>query len=299
MACLSSTLMYGQTGVGKTGQVGSFAKWVMEKYGKKTRLYTSEADLGTIEHLLGDFIDHVNIKDRPNACETIALASQGFWPDASGKWVSTQDWSGIGAVAYEGCTEFANDILTELRIKGASGEIISAEKAPAQFVSGQLRIAGNNQTHYGIAQGRLKEAINSSQKLPVHILWTAREMRVQDQETRQFVYGPLLAGKAATQDAPAWFGNCIHLDMIKTGTTKDKGGVVKDVVERRAYFFNHYDKETEVPYLAKLRVPPEFSHEVPEYLTLDSDLETMVKLFNQIEDLRAKARDKALAKVKG
>lgn len=300
MACLSSTLMYGPTGVGKTGQVGSFAKWVKLRFGKKTRLYTAESDLGTIEHLIGEFIDVVNVKDRPNTCETITLASQGYWPDSSGKWVPTTNWSDIGAVAYEGCTEFANDILTELRIKGAAGEIISAEKAPAQFISGQLRIAGNNQTHYGIAQGRLKEAINSSQKLPVHILWTAREMRVQDQETRQFVYGPLLAGKAATQDAPAWFGNCIHLDMMKTGTLTDqKTKEVKDVVERRAYFFNHYDKETEVPYLAKLRVPPEFAHEVPQYLVLDSGLDSMVKLFDMIETLRAKAKEKALAQVKG
>lgn len=296
MACHSSTLIYGPTGVGKTGQAGSFAKWVKGKYGKKTRLYTSESDLGTIEHLLGDFIEVTNIKDRPNACETITLASQGYWPaEPGGKWLPPTPtlWNDVGAIIYEGCTEFANDILTELRVKGASGEIISAEKAPAQFVSGQLRIAGNNQTHYGIAQGRLKEAINSSQKLPCHILWTAREMRVQDQETRQFVYGPLLAGKAATQDAPAWFGNCIHLDMCRTGTIKEKDGTLKDTIERRAYFFNHYDKETEVPYLAKLRVPPEFAHEVPPYMLLDSNLETMIKLFNLVEQLREKARQKA------
>lgn len=301
MACLSSTLCYGDTGTGKTAQVGSFAKWIKFRTGKKMRLYTAESDIGTIEHLLGDFIDVVNIKDRPNTCETVALASHGWWPDAvTGVWrqTTTEEWATIGAVAYEGLTEFANDILEELRVKGAAGEIISAEKAPAQFVSGKLRIAGNNQTHYGIAQGRLKEAINSSQKLPVHVMWTARELRVQDADTRQYVYGPLLAGKAATLDAPAWFGNCIHIKMLKTGTTTDpKTKEVKDVLERRAYFFNHFDAETEVPYLAKLRVPPEFSKEVPPYLTLTDDLLSMVVLFDLIETLRGKAKANALKQV--
>ena len=156
MACLSSTLLYGPTGVGKTGQVGSFAKWVKKRFGLKTRLYTAESDLGTIEHLVGEFIQVANLKDRPNACETVQMASHGYWPshDAGngwwdGDWIPTKSWEGIGAAAYEGCTEFANDILEELRVKGAAGEIISAEKAPAQFTSGKLRIAGNNQTGPG------------------------------------------------------------------------------------------------------------------------------------------------------
>ena len=80
MGCLSSTICYGETGGGKTGAVGSFAKWVKLRTGKMLRLYTAEPDIGTIEHLVGECIEVVNIQDRPNACETIAMASQGWAP---------------------------------------------------------------------------------------------------------------------------------------------------------------------------------------------------------------------------
>src|ERR1019366_6971033 len=222
----SSTVCYAETKSGKTGFIGSMAKWIKLRTGKKLRLYTSEPDTGTIDHLIGEFIDVAVIKDRPNACETISLASHGWWPNAkTGEWEPTAPavWENeVGFIAYEGATEFCNDILGELRIKGAEGSIISAEKAPAQFMSGKTKIAGNNQTHYGIAQGRVKEAINNSQKLPVHILWTARILKVVDTTDdsggvfdKKFVYGPLFAGKAATADSPSWFGNCIHIDLVK------------------------------------------------------------------------------------
>ena len=299
MACLSSSLIYGESGVGKTGQVGSFAKWVKFRYGKKTRLYTAESDLGTIEHLLGEFIEVANLKDRPNMSETLVLASQGWWPSEpdsdkgpgyfKGEWKPTTDWSGVGGVVYEGATEFGNDLLQEFRVKGAVGEILSAEKAPATFISGKMKFAGNNETHYGIAQGRLKEAINNSQKLPIHLLWTARELKIQDKDTRQFLYGPMLAGKAATKDAPAWFGNCIHIDVAKVTDPKTKLATA----ERRMYLWQHYDEDGEIPFLAKMRVPPEFAHLVPQYLPLTPDLMTMVTLFDLVDSLRAKARANA------
>ncbi len=303
MSCLSSTIIYGDTGVGKTGAIGSFAKWVKLRTGKKLRLYTSEPDIGTIEHLEGDFIDVVYIKNRPNACETIALASHGWWPGADGKWAATPAsvWQDeVGAVAFEGGTEFGNDILGELRILGAAGSIISAEKAPAQFTSGGLKVAGNNQTHYGIAQGRLKEAINNSQKLPVHVLWTCRMLRVEDTKNedpnggvfdKKFTYGPQLAGKAATADVPAWFGNCIHIDQVVTGKdAKNK----KDILERRAYLRRHFDEGSTIPYPSKLRVPPEFEHEVPDFEVLTPDLLGMVRLMDRVEALRSKAKAQAL-----
>ena len=303
MGCLSSSIIYSETGDGKTGLLGSLAMWSKMRTGKKMRLYTSEPDTGTIDHLIGEFIDVAITKDRGNACETISLAAHGWWPNAkTGEWepTATAVWEKeIGFVAYEGGTEFGNDILGELRTKGAEGSIISAEKAPAQFISGKLKVAGNNQTHYGIAQGRLKEAINNSQKLPVHIAWTARMLKVVDNASegggvfdKQFVYGPLLAGKAATADVPAWFGNCIHVDMVKAGVDpKTK----LDIMERRAYLRKHFDEGSTTPYPAKLRVPPEFEHEVPPYIVLTSDLMGGVRLFDMIDELKAKAKQKAIA----
>jgi hypothetical protein len=290
--------VYGGTGDGKTGFIGSMAKWIKFRTGKKMRLYTAEPDLGTIEHLIGDFIEVAYLKDRQNACETITLASHGWWPSPSGEWQppALNVWDSIGAVAYEGATEFGTHILEELRVKGAEGSIISAEKAPAQFTSGKMKVAGNNQTHYGIAQGRLKEAINNSQKLPAHVIWTARILRVEDNSAadggvfdKKFIYGPLLAGKAATADAPSWFGNCIHIDHVRVAPEKGK----PEQWERRAYLKKHFDEGATIPYPAKLRVPPECEKDVPPYMVLDNQMLGAVKLFDLIEALRAIARVQA------
>lgn len=294
MGCLSSTLLYSETGDGKTAAVGSFAKWIRLRTGKKLRLYTAEPDIGTIEHLVGEYIEPIFVRDRPNASETLAMASQGWGPDASGVWKppTKSTWDEIGGCAYEGGTEFGNWLLEEFRALGAAGSIVSAEKAPAQYTSGAMKLAGNNQTHYGMAQGRLKEYINASQKLPGHQIWTCRMLKTLDKEQdpssfeKQYTYGPLLAGKAATPDVPAWFGNCIHIDMVKTGIDAQKN----DIMERRAYLRKHYDAGSTIPYPAKLRVPPEFESEVPTYMKLTADLNGMITIFDMIEALREKAR---------
>lgn len=298
MSCKSSSLIYSETGCGKTGMVGSFAKWIKQTYDKKIRLYTAEpGGLGTIRHLIDSgLIDVWDLTQRANFFETMDFASRGFWPDPkdAAKLIapSPQDSDIYGGYAYEGATAFGELALDELRVKGAANEIIGAEKAPQQFISGSLKIAGNNQTHYGIVQSRVRKAINDSQRLSVHILWTARELKVRDDDDpkKQFVYGPLLAGSAATLNMPAWFGNCIHLAIRKIQVYDAIKKTTGTKLERRAFFTRHYDEGSEVPYLAQLRLTPELSGEMPESMEVTSDLLTMCKLYDKLAELAEKGK---------
>lgn len=299
MSCKSSTLFYGDTGEGKTAQLGSWAKYVKQSTGKGVRLYTAESGgLGTIEHLIeAGLIDVWDISTRPNHFETLDLAARGYWFNAADPTKVVPPDAAVydryGGFAFEGATAFGEMLLDELRVKGAANEIIGAEKAPQQFTSGTLRIAGSNQTHYGIVQSRVRKAINDSQRLPVHILWTARELKVRDEDDpkKQYVYGPLLAGQAATLAMPAWFGHTIHISSRKTITVgADKKPIER--IQRKAHFTKHYDEGSDTPYLAQLRLPPELMVEIPANMDLTPDLESMVYLFSKMDELRAKARER-------
>ncbi len=304
-SCLSSTLLYGESGSTKTSQIASLAKWIKLRTGKRTRLYTSEpGGVGTIQHYIdAGIIDVWDISNRPNAFETLDFAARGYWPDSTGKLVAPTDetWKEFGLFAHDSMSGNGEMLLEELRVKGAANEIVGAEKAPQQFTSGTLRVAGSNQTHYGIVQGRVRKAINDSQRLPVHVLWTARELKVDvtDELTGKVkeVYGPLLAGQAMTASIPAWFGNCIHLNVIREKALDPATKKEADKLVRKAYFVNHYVGDNKAAYLAKLRIPPELVSEMPTEKVLDADLSSMVWLFDKMDELKTKAKDLTLAQV--
>lgn len=301
-SCLSSTIIYSGSGIGKTGQVGGFAKMVRRRTGKRVRLFNAEpGGIDTISHLLygPDNLDGLvevwDLSPRPNFFEAVEYAARGWWPadvnnpESPLVAPSAATFDEIGGHVYEGLTAYSDCGLEELRRLGASNGITGAEKPPQQFTSGKLRIAGANQTYYGIVQGRIKKAVDDSQRVPVHLLWTARELKATDGDTRQIVFGPQMAGSAKTPDIPAWFGNCIHLDMRLEGPA---GAPARRPV-RRAYFKNHFveDIDKNVPFLAKLRIPPEVSDQMEESVILTPDLLTMTWLFDKMDALRAKARE--------
>jgi len=298
MGCLSSSLLYGDTGASKTSQLGSFAKYVYKKTGKKSRLYTAEpGGLGTIQHLIdAGLIDVWDITQRPHNFETVDFAARGYWfdPNEPNKLVAPtpETYKEYGAFLYEGATAFGEHLLDELRVKGAANEIVGAERPPQQFTSGTMRVAGANQTFYGIAQARVRKAIGDSQRLPIHVMWTARELKVQDEESskKQFVFGPMLVGSAATLMMPAWVANCIHIQAKKQKKFDPATKKETESLARRAYLRQHYDEGSEIPYLAQLRLPPEFASEMPDFIELTPDLESMVWLFEKIDELREKAK---------
>ncbi len=288
--CTSSTLVYAKTGIAKTSIVGSWARMVKQRTGKKTMLITREpGGLDTIKHLIdGRLIDFWDIGDRPYAAETLHYAVQGYLPDVANaaKLVAPtpKTFEEYGGFAFEGGTSFGEFLMEEVTELGALNQIQGAEKAPQQFSSGQTRMAGAGMAYYGIVQGRLRRAMNASQKLPVHILWTCRESAADDEEMvsgYKSIYGPQLIGQALTPHAPAWFGQTIHLDAVKDA---------KGVVTRKAFFKTHFYEGQKAPYIANPRLPVEVVDKMPESIELAKDGSTMSWLFDKRDELMAEAK---------
>lgn len=296
MGCKSSTLIYANTGVGKTVQCGSWALAVYQRTGKKIRYYTAEpGGIETIQHLIdAGVLEVFDISARPNFTEALEHASQGYWPDPKdpNKVVgpSQQLWDEVGGLIYEGGTSSGEQILEEMRVKAANNEIAGIEKSPAQYTSGSLRVAGSGMAHYSVAQSRVRRAMTQSQRLPVHILWTCREIKAVDDDMvsgYREVFGPQIVGQAATPHVPSWFGRTIHLDVVKEQGIDPATKKSSEKVVRRAFFKTHFVDGAKTPYVANPRLPVEIVDDLPESVVATGL--TMIEFFATIDLLNAKA----------
>ena len=168
---------------------------------------------------------------------------------------------GIGAVFYEGLTAFSDMLMDNMSARTARGEKIG-EDAAVRFQDGSEAVAGSSRSSYGIAQRRPKAAVEESRLLPVdYVWWSARLNRGTDDERRVPVFGPKVAGNAATDEIPAWFGVTLGL-TIAPATPKG--------VERRLYLRNFYQEWNkaiaDVENLANARIPP---HRLSDKFKLD------------------------------
>src|SRR6266699_697972 len=134
MGCRGSILLYSDTGEGKTTQVGSWARWVNKTTGKKVRYYTEEpGGIDSVAHIVdAGLLEVCDLSPYPNPTEAIEFASQGYWPDSSGRLIppTAKTWDEIAGIAHEGGTSYAECLMEELRNKAAANEIVGAEKPP-------------------------------------------------------------------------------------------------------------------------------------------------------------------------
>ena len=177
------------------------------------------------------------------------------------------DLSKIGLVAYEGITGFSEKLLDNQADRSAKGEKIGGDIA-VRFKDGSVDIGSNTQSSYGVAQRRIKQAVEASRLLPVdYVIWTAHKDRGTDDMKRVPVFGPKLAGHAATDDAPRWFGQTFSVTNWpvagKNGTT----------VEKRIYITNYYEDfnptTKDVEHICNNRVPPHVLRDLPPYFVFD------------------------------
>lgn len=116
-----------------------------------------------------------------------------------------------------------------------------------------------------MAQRRPKQAVDNSRLLPVpYVIWTAHKDRGTDDIKKVPVFGPKLAGHAATDDAPRWFG----MTFSATNWPKDK-----TTVEKRLYIANYYEdfnlSTKDVEHICNARVPPFMMDGLPPFFVFD------------------------------
>lgn len=288
-------LIYGESGTGKTENLGPIAKYVWEKYGKISRLVS--ADGGGWKPLqpyidLG-YIQAISINAVKNPLQIVMALAKGYWPSLiNGKYVYqplTQDIlkgdeikgiPGVGGGFFEGLTSFADMLMIDATYVPEGKQDVAnfpEQMKNCKVTSGTDTFEFAGRSHYGFIQTRIQQLVGLLNGLPYEkIVCTALEEKGVDPETGDSCYGPKIIGKAATGKAPQWFGDCIHLEMltgkgIESDNREDyKMTVAGGIKEKhiRAYLKNHPDPATGIYYKAKTRASSWVSDEVPAYFDM-------------------------------
>lgn len=242
------------------------------------------------------------IYDQEKACTTANIACPTCKAEIAVRprkvFNPANDLSGLGAYIFEGLTGFSDQLMENMSIRTAKGEKIGGE-AGIRFKDGAYDVGGATQSHYGTAQRRIQAFVDHSRLLPVdYVLWSARKDRGTDDAKRTPVFGPKLAGHAATDDAPAWFGITLSLAMWPIAGKEP---------ERRVYLQNYcetYNPVTkDVEHICNTRIPAALLKDVKPYYVFDKNAtgefgaETL--LWDIVQLIERKQKEAAESALKG
>lgn len=248
----ATILIYGESGTGKTADVGGLALYIWEKTGKKTRLVSTDSGgwqsvQGFVDAGLIEVFSLGGVRSPASAIRKIA---KGMWPKVpnapSPVW--QQDLNDVGAIAVDSISGLASLLMREQVTEGRK----IGEDIVARFdIEGE--VFGNpGRAHYGFIQREVDGLLAAASFLPIErVLFTALEAKGDDQISKQVVYGPATIGKASVDKIPAMVGDLLHYD---TATVKE-GGKERQIF--RAWFQRHPDTLTGVHYPAKPRLQKE------------------------------------------
>lgn len=288
-ARLKTELIYGRSRSGKTTWLLKLARYIFLKTGQRTRWYLGDGGGETITNTgwadPSGFIDLYPYTIRNNPIETSQLICEGYYPEdiMNPKTrllpPTPEDFAKIGLWVYEGLTAMSDYIMGDkeggLADRMAKGETLNKDDS-FRFQDGSIKVGGNSRTHYGFTQRKMLDLIGRTMRLPSIKYWTAHELKVEDQDYREAIYGPDIVGTKLTPRIGANFGNTIHMHVAHIETerideqTKKK---VKQMNEQfRAYVRTHFDPDgqTTAKYYANnrmdARVVVKYPDLMPEYL---------------------------------
>lgn len=128
--------------------------------------------------------------------------------------VRTRGFEQVGGVGFDGLSSMANVVLEHMDIARGAG-LIGGEKPAFGGVveSGGIKMGGNNRADIGFGQSRAQQFVNNALSIPYLVegpVFTALSMETTD-EGGLSVLGLKLPGRAATDEASAWFGNVYEM----------------------------------------------------------------------------------------
>ncbi len=200
--------LYGDTGSGKTTQIGELAKEIYRRTQRKTRLVTSDpGGYESIKHL-----EEAGIVEVRSLDPTI---------DAWGWTIEQAEDSNeeIGLYAFDGGSSQSALLMAACKQLSAEGLDIGGRPAPKFVVNKgkeNERVLGSNvDSHYMTVQSHMRDVIWRSTWLTKtaeapDVLWTFLVRRGENEE-ESTILGPELAGKALTGQVPTWFNYCFRL----------------------------------------------------------------------------------------
>lgn len=172
----------------------------------------------------------------------------------------------VGVLMYEGGTGFGEKMMDNMSDRSAKGEKIGEDIA-VRFKDGGVDIGGVSRSSYGIAQRRIKRAVEYSRMVPGidYVIWTFHKARGEDDVKRSPVFGPKIVGSAATDDVPRWFGPCLSACKWPVSGRDEYRLYMTTYFET----FNQITKD--VAHICNSRIPPSQLKDVPDYLVFDKD----------------------------
>jgi len=120
----------------------------------------------------------------------------------------------VGGVGFDGLTSIGNVVVEHMDHARGAGQIGGEKSAfGGVVISGSMKFGGSNRADIGFGQIRCREAVHNSLSIPELVegpVFTALSMEATD-EGGLSILGPKLPGRAATDEAPAWFGNVMEM----------------------------------------------------------------------------------------
>jgi len=244
-------LTYGETGTGKTTQIGQVAQWLFKRTGKTTRLISADSSWGPLtdapnlifseENPEGiiEVLDIQNLHEEDNPFTVLSLLSDGAWmtikngrrymtpPSPKGKPLKDSRGRIVGLEAIEGLTTIA-ELLRQDHVHHArklSEGLAYSFKTRAKVVNPltekvedyEETFGQTAQSHYGNVQDVvLGELVPRFSVLPVDMVWwTGHEGRGEDDgktgSGKNSVLGPATVGSAAIGRTAKKFADTFHL----------------------------------------------------------------------------------------
>ena len=162
----------------------------------------------------------------------------------------TRGFEDVGAVAYDGLTSMLAWELREMGHRSGRGELQGEQAAiGGKVVSGDLKFGGTTRSHVGFVQARGEELVHLTMGIPnlvVPPIFTA--LTHEDVDDRSLsIRGPKISGRAKTDEAPQWFGNC--LEAAKIPNPAGPG-------EQRVLYLDEFIDAANVRHLVKNRAAP-------------------------------------------
>lgn len=304
----ASILLYGDTDAGKTTQIGFWAKWLFKATGGKivdgkavgglrTRLYA--CDKARWESLSA--LVELGIIEVKNCLEYrwptiwVPHIAQGEWLDLSTKpkpsWVKTGN-EHIGCYAFDGLTGISDMFMEDMRDAAKAGKTIGGEAAMRYSVKDDLtgesvETGLNNLGHFRVAQDNVRTFIGVANRLVDkgnYVIFTATQRRGEE-DTRQVISGPEVAGKALTPELPRLVTYTFQLVTIP-----------KDPInEHQLFIESHLDRSAGgAKAMANARIPMSSPSSMPKDLKRMYSPADMVLAYQSILGARKQAKDELI-----
>jgi hypothetical protein len=248
---VTSVLIYGDSGMGKSTHLAHAAEWLANRYGKPVRVVTIEPSSTIVFSPLvaQGKVELVFITPNDSVFRALRRLSKGEWPSEQG-WRS---WDGnVCAYIIEGMQSLGEALIEECRHNGYfKGE----QKEVSVALDGEFIIPASR-SMFGVVQSEILDAIRGFSALDGlrYMLWSAHEAKGIEEDTGVPIRGPALVGTAKTASVPKYFSIVLHFDQFSRPVGTGENLIFES--HWRVWLTSHPDpQQPHIKYPAKVVLP--------------------------------------------